>query len=192
MFAQLSEACQHPVQVLKLTVILAVLGFSDWWLTLWIAAAEDPEKDEDTYKWIYGVLSIGLLATAIGTSWWFVHSSVYAGKTLHHDTISKVLFAPLMWHESNPSGRIASRFSADLMKIDLYVSHYTDIATGMFCQLALLVVVICVALPPMIPIVLFTAGLYFLQVRVVDKAQRGIKSAAVRTHTRTLRPIYQF
>lgn len=33
-------------------------------------------------------------------------SAVTAGKNLHHDTIRKVLFAPLWWHEENSSGQV--------------------------------------------------------------------------------------
>lgn len=38
--------------------------------------------------------------------------------------------------------------------------------------------VICIALPPLIPVIIVTALLYYAQVKLVDKAQRPIKQVA--------------
>ncbi len=46
-----------------------------------------------------------------------------AGQTLHHDVFTKVLGAPLSWHEENPSGRITSRFSAELLRVDIMINN---------------------------------------------------------------------
>jgi ABC-type multidrug transport system fused ATPase/permease subunit len=165
------------VYLLLLLLTYTMLGTCDWWVTLWIdkhAAGED----ETVYRWVYGGLSAGVLAVALLSGQWFARSTVKASKGLHHQTIKRVLFAPLWWHEENPSGQISSRFSADLVKVDLFVSYYTDAGLQIVAQILVLVAVICIALPPMLPFVVLSLPLYYYQVKAVDGAQRPMKKRA--------------
>jgi ABC-type multidrug transport system fused ATPase/permease subunit len=164
---------------LLLVTCYAILGTCDFWTTLWIGAAQAMDVDEaNFYRWTYGALSLGLLLLALFVGWFFARATVSASKTLHHQTISKVLFAPLAWHLDNPSGNIISRFSADLLKVDLFVSYYTDVALQIVAQTAVLVIVICLTLPPTIPFCLLSGWFYWQQVKMVDAAQRPLKRAA--------------
>eukprot|EP01052_Picozoa_sp_SAG31_P006856 SAG31_NODE_320_length_17748_cov_4.201881_15_plen_616_part_00 len=167
------------VYSLLLLATYVLMAFSEWWITLWIDEAS-VEGDVNFYRWMHGVLSGGVLVIALVGGWFFANSTVTAGKTLHHDTIKKVLYAPLWWHEENPSGNITSRFSSDLVKVDLFVSYYSDVALQIAAQLTILIAVICFALPLLIPVIVLTGLLYWKQVQIVDKAQRPIKMVANR------------
>ena len=119
---------------------------------------------------MYGGLSAGVLAVALLSGQWFARSTVKASKGLHHQTIKRVLLAPLWWHEENPSGQISSRFSADLVKVDLFVSYYTDAGLQIVAQILVLVAVICIALPPMLPLFVLSLPLHYYQVKAADGA----------------------
>jgi ABC-type bacteriocin/lantibiotic exporter with double-glycine peptidase domain len=81
-------------------------------LTIWIDEKADPTTDNDgLYRIVYIALCLLFLSGAITTSSMLVVMGTKSGKTLHHDVFTKVLGAPLSWHEENPSGRITSRFS---------------------------------------------------------------------------------
>ena len=54
---------------------------------------------------IYVAAGLGHVAFIITCSVYFTLISVRASATLHHDTIKRVLHAPLSWYDSTPSGR---------------------------------------------------------------------------------------
>lgn len=45
---------------------------------------------------------------------------------MHHDTIARVLYAPMGWYEATPSGRVLSRFTSDLNAVDVRLSMDVD------------------------------------------------------------------
>ena len=51
-----------------------------------------------------------------------VFASSRASVSLHADTMRRVIYAPMAWHDATPAGRILSRFSSDLTVIDMRLS----------------------------------------------------------------------
>jgi ABC-type multidrug transport system fused ATPase/permease subunit len=162
----------------------------DWWLTIWIdeknaPCIDDPASvevevcsdNDDLYRLVYIAACLLFLAGAISTSTLLVRMGTRSGKTLHHDVFTKVLAAPLSWHEENPSGRLTSRFSAELLRVDIFINQFVDANSGMIYQLIATLIVIMIALPPIIPVVAVSSCFYVLQCILVDRGQRDLKRA---------------
>jgi ABC-type multidrug transport system fused ATPase/permease subunit len=159
----------------------------DWWLTIWIDSAngaclntqadEICSENDNIYRIIYIAFCLLFLAGAVATSILLVRMGTRSGKTLHHDVFTKVLAAPLSWHEENPSGRVTSRFSAELLRVDIYINQFVDANSGMIYQLIATLCVIMIAIPPIIPVVATSGVLYVLQCILVDRGQRDFKRA---------------
>ena len=164
---------------LGVLVTYCFMAGSDWWLTIWVSTRNEEGTGEDAfYRIVYAGLSLGFLFVAVLTSLLLVGMGFKAGKTLHNDVFLKVMGAPLSWHEENPSGRITSRFSAELLRVDIMINNFIDANAGLIVQTIALLVVIIVAVPPMLPVIMLSAVLYVFQVKATDRGLRDIKRAS--------------
>ena len=139
------------VYLLLLSMSMGFYLFSDVWLTICIQKAQaDACADGDdatpchnpnanatlpaylrdvpqsTMLGIYVGGALGYVLSLMTTSVFFTVMSVRACATLHRDTIGRVLHAPLSWYDKTPSGRITSRFTSDLQKVDLQLMMDLD------------------------------------------------------------------
>ena len=55
--------------------------------------------------------------------------SVRASRSMHHDTTTRLVHAPLSWYEANPSGRVLSRFASDLGVCDMNLWQDVDVCS---------------------------------------------------------------
>eukprot|EP01046_Picozoa_sp_COSAG06_P051082 COSAG06_NODE_8253_length_2223_cov_1.679379_2_plen_483_part_01 len=181
-YVQYIRALGLPAVGLYCLGVLATYCFmagSDWWLTIWVSTRNEEGTGEDAfYRIVYAGLSLGFLFVAVLTSLLLVGMGFRAGKTLHNDVFLKVMGAPLSWHEENPSGRITSRFSAELLRVDIMINNFIDANAGLIVQTIALLVVIIVAVPPMLPVIMLSAVLYVFQVKATDRGLRDIKRAS--------------
>ncbi|CAI6339876.1 unnamed protein product [Periconia digitata] len=114
------------------------------------------------YLGIYVTISASIAILGIVRDFWIYHLSVKASKTVFSDLLSKVLYAPLQWLDSVPTGRIMNRFTADMNILDQRV----PLNWTLFVANVLKLLGICVAsfsacaylVAPAVPFVL--AGLY--------------------------------
>ena len=112
----------------------AVLGGGSFWLGWW---TENPGQSTLLYAGVYA--GIGLLALLLDrTLFSFAFSrGVKAGLTLHASMLRRVLRAPLSFFDRNPSGRVLTRFSADMETIDLELPGHTIDTLGIVVGLLL-------------------------------------------------------
>lgn len=78
------------------------------------------------YCGIYCLLSTIHIVLNLAACLTFIAHGARASKNIHGDCLHNLLQAPLSWFESVPSGRILSRFSADLAIMDVQFSFYGD------------------------------------------------------------------
>ncbi|MFY1671394.1 ATP-binding cassette domain-containing protein [Plantactinospora sp. WMMB334] len=99
-----------------------VLSSGSLWLGRW---TERPEENTLFYAGVYA--AIGLTALVLDRNLFsFAFSrGVTAGMTLHDGMLRRVLRAPLTFFDRTPSGRILTRFSADMETVDLELPKFT-------------------------------------------------------------------
>jgi ABC-type multidrug transport system fused ATPase/permease subunit len=121
------------VSFMLVCVILTyvVMAGADRWLAYWISAAEKAELegtdiDNALYAGVYASLSLGFLGMMIFSSTVFNEGAAKAGRSMHRDCLIRIMHAPMEWFESNPSGRVLSRFSTDIAWVDLRLCEITD------------------------------------------------------------------
>ncbi len=78
------------------------------WVTLSTA-----QQGEPYYKWVYIVLTVMTIVSAICSSIGIVSLSLSLSQTLHNKMLESVTRAPMEFFDSNPLGRIINRFSKD-------------------------------------------------------------------------------
>ena len=107
---------------------MAVLAANDLWMGRW-AAAEG--RDAALYMSVYAALSTAYLLVIVGVGIYLTFASARASLHLHGKCLRTVLAAPVGWFESVPSGRVLSRFGADIENMDMQWSTNVDVLLTM-------------------------------------------------------------
>lgn len=106
----------------------------------------------------------------MANSFWLIISSLNAAKRLHDSMLHSILRAPMVFFQTNPSGRIINRFAKDLGDIDRNVANIGNMCLSQLWQLlstfVLIGVVSTISLWAIMPLlILFYAAYSYYQVR---------------------------
>ena len=105
------------------------MGVNDRWLAHWIASQDDANYKKGFFAGIFAVTSLTHVLLVVIASLMFAEGVFRAGNTLHRETLSWLLNAPVSFYEETPSGRITSRFSMDLSQVDMMLGFMMDNCT---------------------------------------------------------------
>jgi len=118
------------------------VGASSFWLGIW---TEHAGHDTLLYASVFAAIGLVGLALDRGLFSFTFARGVRAGTQLHDGMLRSVLRAPLSFFDRTPSGRIVTRFSADMETIDLELPESTidtlTIFVGLIVPWVLLAVV---------------------------------------------------
>ncbi|CAH1784335.1 unnamed protein product [Owenia fusiformis] len=99
------------------------------------------------YMGTYGVAVLATLLIAIIKTIIFIKVSCRAATNLHSSMLTKVMFSPMSFFDTNPTGRILNRFSTDVDEVDNQIPKLKfDILDTLFHGFVYLVM-ICVVIP---------------------------------------------
>mmetsp|Transcript_22268 Transcript_22268/g.21961 ORF Transcript_22268/g.21961 Transcript_22268/m.21961 type:complete len:714 (+) Transcript_22268:220-2361(+) len=97
-----------------------------WWISYWTSQNKDEQKN-GYYPLILLILSIVVFVTTFFRNSFLMKCLYVSCSKLHKSAISGILFSPVRFFDSTPSGRIINRFSRDLFFVDeLAVGNLTD------------------------------------------------------------------
>jgi len=164
------------VTLLILCVICAVGQLlPSIWLTEWLS--QDLEQQQESkYPIVFTIMVIFFILITMGRSL-VIFKIVLEGATNLHNTMTQsVLRANILFFDSNPIGRIVTRFSKDLIVFDLVVPVLLIISLQGFFRTATVVITISVLNYWMIPIIIVLAFLLYYTMKqgsqVMIEAQR--------------------
>eukprot|EP01060_Flectonema_neradi_P008111 TRINITY_DN1578_c5_g1_i1.p1 TRINITY_DN1578_c5_g1~~TRINITY_DN1578_c5_g1_i1.p1 ORF type:complete len:1288 (+),score=247.26 TRINITY_DN1578_c5_g1_i1:238-3864(+) len=163
-----------------LVVTYVTMGFNDRWLATWTDEYRKREDDPthqipDYFQYGYIIGSVVFSLLLVATSMSFSAASVKSAQALHNDCIDRVFHAPLTWFEETPSGRILSRFSADVSNTDNQLATALDTVAQLAATLVVLLVMICIVSQVVIPVVFVIIIVYGIQVYAMDESLREVK-----------------
>eukprot|EP00755_Sulcionema_specki_P007834 Sspe_Gene.39295::Locus_18952_Transcript_1_2_Confidence_0.833_Length_4456::g.39295::m.39295 len=174
-------------------VVLGVLGycalaFADRWLAYWVGEAEEAresnkEFDDFNYALVYGGACVAFVAFIVldGVAW--ASACARSGRTIHADCVHRILRAPLLWYEKNPSGRLLSRFSTDLSVVDGTLTMLTEAFFNFSMMIVMLIAVVISILPWMAIVLAVGCCFYAFCIVLIDRANREIKRLANNTNS---------
>jgi len=133
----------------------AALLTSNYWLALWAQAEENGDSDDaEQHSIVFAGLTGATVIFACLRSVLFYFATLRASSSLHSNALNSTLHTPLAFFTSNPLGRILNRFSGDLSNVDEQLAESMhEVADLGFTALGALVVV-CIAVPPVVPVFL--------------------------------------
>ncbi|XP_032536328.1 multidrug resistance-associated protein 1-like isoform X3 [Chiroxiphia lanceolata] len=151
------------------------------WLSTWIA---ETAQISDFTEWkesrnynlcIYGLLGFiqGLLVCC--GAYVLTRGSLCASRVLHLQLLDNVLHLPLQHFETNPVGRIISRFTKDLIIVDVRFHFYLGTWLNFTLEVIGTILVITSASPLFIVVIIPLAYFYFIIQRYYIASSRQIR-----------------
>jgi len=132
-----------------------------FWLTEWLK--QDLEGQQDSiYPIVFSVLVAVFIVLTMIRSIVIFHLILSSATNLHNEMTRKVLRANILFFDSNPIGRIVTRFSKDLIVFDLVVPIIAIITLQGFFRTVTVVITIAVVNYWMIPVCLLLLLLLLL------------------------------
>jgi len=143
-----------PTGLASYTITYALMAATDLWLCRWINASDTRAT---LYPAVYAGLSIANLVFYLGSSVLICTAAVQASKELHRECVERLVHTPLGWFEATPLGRVSSRLSTDLARVDKHIPFAFDTVIQCVWAITAYNVVVAFIFPSAIPafIVLF-------------------------------------
>ncbi|KAJ3283942.1 hypothetical protein HDU79_008643, partial [Rhizoclosmatium sp. JEL0117] len=151
----------------------AVCVFSNFWLTFWVSYRFG---DVDSYYMI-GLLLIALVQSALISylTVAFAFACINVGRSLHNKTLSSILRVPMLFFETNPSGRIISRFSKDFTETDRRLPRLFQSVIEMILNLTGTLLLIIYASPWMLIVIAAIIPIYLYILKLYRSSLRELK-----------------
>jgi ABC-type multidrug transport system fused ATPase/permease subunit len=156
---------------------------SDWFLAFWSA---HPDPTQRNSLGFYALTVVGVVVTAAVSGLCFAMVSVAASKSLHNKVFASVMRAPMGWFDTQPVGRILSRFTGDLDQVDVALPFSLENSLDLLTQCGLAVVLIAiflpfflVAVPPILVIFLVITGYFRRAARELKRLEAISRSPLV-------------
>ena len=115
--------------------------YSAYFLQQWTShSAEDQQDEKWTHQYVAVVVS--MIVATLGRSMLFMHGGMKASTGLHAQVVSTILRVPILFIDTNPTGRILNRFAKDTGFIDdlLPVTFLDFLGGALMCASATIVV----------------------------------------------------
>nr|KJB47930.1 hypothetical protein B456_008G047400 [Gossypium raimondii] len=140
---------------------------SSTWLRFWTDQSTSSSYHPGYYIVIYALLGFSQVTVTLTNSFWLITSSLRAARRLHDMMLNSILKAPMLFFQTNPTGRVINRFSRDLGDIDRNVANFMNMFMNQLWQLlstfALIGIVSIFSLWAIMPLLIlfYAAYLYY-------------------------------
>ncbi|CAF1231508.1 unnamed protein product [Adineta ricciae] len=152
------------------------------WLSIWLSK-DFNEQRENHYAYIYLGLVLGTLLISLIRADYFFNVILHGASVLHNRMFKSILYTSLRFYESNPVGRILSRFSKDQQILDeLLPTTFYSTVESLIMVLGSIVIVgmanpwVLLILIPIIPVFLWLRRYYLRTSRSLKRLESVTRS----------------
>ena len=136
------------------------------------------DMDHRLYVSVYGIAAACFMLFLLIESAMFMLGGIRSSRSLHYRCLNTLMHAPVSWFDSNPKGRIISRFSADISVVDIFLPRYLDWAAQFLMTIIALCLVVAMVLPWMVPVLAFALCVFIMQLAMACRITRDAKRDA--------------
>ncbi|ORY43967.1 P-loop containing nucleoside triphosphate hydrolase protein [Rhizoclosmatium globosum] len=162
----------------------AVSVFGNFWFTFWVSYEYGPS--DSFYMVGLAVIAVVQSLLIVFTTIAFARACIHAGRNLHNSALDSVLRVPMLFFETNPSGRIISRFSKDFSQTDRMLPHLFQDTTEMILNILGILCMIVYASPYMLIVIALIIPVYLY----ILKLYRSCKRETKRVESLSRSPLY--
>eukprot|EP00392_Amoebophrya_sp_AT5.2_P009684 g9712.t1 len=156
----------------------SAMALTDLWLADWVSTSSSttaspspsqtrPPYPEHTRILVYVALTLLHLFGLFSLSYFnAVHFNAACGK-IHNRAAETVMHATFTWFEQTPSGRILSRFGADLSAVEHLLLMFWDDLSHFTTAVVAFILIIAVIVPAVLPVIILSLTLFVFTVKRV-------------------------
>eukprot|EP00967_Tisochrysis_lutea_P020263 scaffold23084_cov33-Tisochrysis_lutea.AAC.6 len=100
---------------------------SSWWLTRWAGA---PPSAQIAYLAGFAGWAFASAVLVVLRSRLMLGLGLTAGRVIHEDLLARILGAPLAFFDTTPRGRVLSRFSREMLTVDVSLPSSLQARSG--------------------------------------------------------------
>jgi len=126
-----------------------------WWLTKWAGADKKTQLQDSTYPLYMAYLIIAIMVLMIFRAMIIFMIILKSSSGLHKSMTMSVLRADIKFFDSNPIGRVITRFAKDVVVLDLIMPQMALFVTWSVFRIASVLIVISVVNPWLILVTFF-------------------------------------
>ena len=157
------------------------------------AGSSEVNQKDDTRAWVYLGLVLGTVCLGIIRARWFFSFVLRAASVLHGKMFHSVVYSPMRFFESNPSGRILNRFAKDQSIVDEMLPLTSFDFTQCFFMVIGAVIAVGISAPyvlfillPIIPLFLWVRQHFLLTSRELKRLDSVTRSPVYAHFSATL------
>ena len=166
--------CQHNFHAGNILSFIVLLLAPNWWMSR-IVHMSLQEQASLFSVGIFGGLVGGAFVLSIVRNFSFVSAILRSSRKLHNRMTEAVIKSPVLFFDTNSSGRIMNRFSKDIGAMDdILAINFLYAMTLLSNIVAIILLTICVNVWIVVPIIPIMTSLYYI-VRYYLNSAREIK-----------------
>ncbi|XP_063046053.1 ATP-binding cassette sub-family C member 12 [Engraulis encrasicolus] len=173
--------------LLCFVLLVGSTAFSNWWLSYWLQQGSGnatalgngtegsitDHPDLQFYQLVYGLSIVAMVIFALLKGYSFTQVTLKASSKLHDTMFHKILFSPMSFFDTTPTGRLVNRFSKDQDELDTALPFNMEI----FLQFCLIITSIILTIAAVFPFMLLIVALIGLILTLVlYMFQRSIRA----------------
>ncbi|XP_076148996.1 ATP-binding cassette sub-family C member 12-like [Alosa pseudoharengus] len=162
--------------MLSFVLLVGTTAFSNWWLSYWLeqgsgnwtnasiesGSAVDVSLNPNLqfYQIVYGLCVVAMVIFSLIKGYFFTQITLRASSKLHDTMFHKILFSPMSFFDTTPTGRMVNRFSKDQDELDTALPFNME-SFLQFCLIVTFTILTISAVFPLMLIAVSVLGLVF-------------------------------
>ncbi|OMJ85785.1 hypothetical protein SteCoe_12855 [Stentor coeruleus] len=171
----------HFITIVIILLFVSVSALNSgigWWITYWVDA-----NDQKNNFYVFIIIGFILASFIAGflRSLIFSHAYLNSARVIHNKSLEALAYSPTSFYDQNPTGRILTRFTRDIIVIDepLYETSSTFFSNTLEI-IAITISIIIIVPYNLIILAIAVVGVYFLvkNLAILIKELRAIDLAS--------------
>ncbi|XP_033638055.1 multidrug resistance-associated protein 5-like [Asterias rubens] len=172
------------------TVMLGLLTFNNYWLSLWFNDFLNGTMTEEElgrppligdnkyisiYMMVYGLSLVGVFVLAAFKSVLYMKAALNAASNMHDTVFLKVFRSPMSFFDTTPTGRILNRFSKDLDEIDTLLPTNVESFMAQLFNFVFALVMLLIVFWQLIMLIIPITCIFYLILTLYRNTIRNLK-----------------
>nr|XP_028596055.1 multidrug resistance-associated protein 9 isoform X4 [Podarcis muralis] len=159
--------------VLLFVLMISCSAFSNWWLSYWLR--QGLRANYSFYQLIYGMSIVSMIILSFIKGFVFTKTTLRASSRLHDTMFHKILWSPMSFFDTTPTGRVMNRFSKDMDELDVRLPFHAEMFLQQLFMVLSIIVIVAIVFPYLLIGIAVLMILFILLFQIFQSTIRELK-----------------